>query len=239
MPLDPALRNHLRQQELSRTIPRRHPLLRKLKLDPEAHRARRETETLMPQHPGYRQVAGGPEMLARIYEEYPRLAQMPFRLIESNKPGKIEFYHPTETKDHPMPGWPVVELQADAPTGEWREKAVFGDMLHGMTDDPEWESMRREYEATMTPKQKERSRTRYETHRREFGEERPYEQWFEASDLDAPIRAWMAPDENSVLGKEGSWPNAANPMDTPKKHQELFSKMHDYLRRPPADVGSF
>ena len=30
MPLDPALRNHLRQQELSRTAPKQHPLLRQL-----------------------------------------------------------------------------------------------------------------------------------------------------------------------------------------------------------------
>ncbi len=193
----------------------------------------------MPQHPGYRQPFGGPELLAEIYEEYPRLTQFPFRLVESNKPGKIEFYHPTESKDHPMPGWPVVELQRDAPKGELLKGAVFGDMLHGMVDDPEWGKMRQEYRATMTPEQKARSRRRYKYYQENFGEQRSYEKWFEASDLDAPIRAWMSPDENSLAGRKGSWPHAGNPMDTPEQHQELFTRMHDYLRRPPDDRGSF
>ncbi len=194
----------------------------------------------MPQHPGYRQPFGGPELLAEIYQEYPRLAQIPFRLVESNKPGTIEFYNEQETKDHPMPGWPVVEYQRDMPTDpELRKRYTFGDMLHGMTKDEGWRKMRQIYKETMTPTQKKQSRRRYKYHQENFGEKRPYEKWFEASDLDAPIRAWMAPDENSLAGRKGSWPHAGNPMDTPKEHQELFTKMHDYLRRPPADVGSF
>ena len=178
-------------------------------------------------------------MLARIYQEYPRLTQFPYRLVESNKPGKIEFYHPQETQNHPMPGWPVVELQRDAPTGEWREKAVFGDMMHYMTEDPEWEKMRRQYEATMTPKQKEQSRKRYDWYVENNDEQRPYEKWFEVSDLDAPIRAWMAPDERSASGGEDTWPTPAYPGDTPKEHQDLFNKMHEYLKTAPADRGSF
>jgi len=67
--------------------------------------------------------------------------------------GDIEFFSPTQEKitygedrvrDHPSPGKYAVLLNPDKmpPSHDKRYEAVLGDMLHGMSDDPEFAALK-------------------------------------------------------------------------------------------------
>jgi len=156
------------------------------------------------QIPGMAAVLQAPtpidSVLKKVYSKYPILEQFGFEIVdsrnrESEHGGKLEFYHPLESRS-PNPGVPTIELFSGI-KGENLPTAVFGDMLHYLPDVmPEFEQKRRQFENTITDRQHAVDRKAYQRAVRD-GETRPFPKWFETSRLDAYIRGSLAPDRDN------------------------------------------
>ena len=153
-------------------------------------------------------------LLASVYERAPRMRQYGFKTKDSrdkyavlpggeeSRHGRLEFYAPDETgppggnHGNPYPGHPTVELFK--PLTDYNEdvtQSILGDMLHHLPAvDPEFAAFRQEFRSTLTDEQKEVDKRAYDRAVTQFGENRPFERWFEMNRLDGYIRGLLYPD---------------------------------------------
>jgi hypothetical protein len=160
-----------------------------------------------------------------IFAEYPALKDWGVSVIDSRgregAQGYLEFYHPDESSS-PNPGVPTIELLSPELKGQFLTSAIFGDMLHYAPDvNPGFSRLREQFRKTITPKQLEVDRRAYERAKRDYGEDRPFDRWFDVSRLDAYIRGYLAPDPNN------DWAGAYTP-----EQEGLMERMRTSLRDP-------
>lgn len=148
--------------------------------------------------------------LLNVLQQYPRLQQSQWGIVDrtlGNHHGQLEFRHPDEP-DNPYPGVPTVEVYNPNLKGKWLEQAIFGDMLHYMPEaDKNFNAMRQDFFGLLTPEQNILNRKTYHDakspklmgHKNNwyYGENRPYDKWFDLSRGDAWIRGILAPDERN------------------------------------------
>lgn len=172
------------------------------------------------------------QILADVFKQYPKLAVgndptktklliAPLERIAAAKTagsGRLEYWPPLEegTTDfkHPAPGNTAIEVYdsklRDNP--ELLKQAVFGDLLHGMRNDPEFDKYRQEFKGNFTPQSIAM-------------EQRQGNRSINDSRLDEYIRGYISPDENAEFlnaYKKGE------PIYS-QKQIELLNKMKEYL----------
>ena len=174
--------------------------------------------------------------LRSVYEKYPKLADMNFKVIDSRAVGMehprnlgggpLEFYPPDE-RDNPNKGYPTIELFNPDLKGKRLESALFGDMLHHLPDvNPKFNALREAFRRSMTAEQAGMDRNAFDRYVKE-GEDRTFEQWFEVSRLDAYLRGKLAPDERD------EWADVYTPAQN-----QLLMRMEEELRSgAPTVVG--
>ena len=166
------------------------------------------------------------DILQEIYKEYPQLGQYPFEVIDSRGKkspygGMIEFYPPDELYN-PIPGKPTLEVFDEGLKGESLKKAIFGDMLHYLPDvDPQFALVREELINSLTPEQLDIDKKAYERAVKEYGETRPFEDWFNINRKDAYLRGYLAPDSRD------EWKDAYTPQQT-----GILDFLQQYLKTP-------
>ena len=145
------------------------------------------------------------ETLDNIYTKYPRLKKyIPDIEIRKNlNPdwaygmGQLEFFPEGEIYS-PNPNKTVIEIYNPNLKGEWLEKAIFGDMLHGLPNkDPEFTALRSQFKDSLTDNQMILANEMYQ--RQESSGEHPpreFNKAFDVSILDGFIRGYIAPDEH-------------------------------------------
>jgi hypothetical protein len=159
-----------------------------------------------------------------VLERFPLLNGHDWSIVDSRstKPDderQLEFYSPDEP-DSPTPGRPTLEIFNPNLRGEALEHAIYGDMLHHLpTVDRTWSAMRDKLRQSLTPDQQAMDRRAYERDQRTYGEDRPYDEWHNASRLDAYIRGRLSPDAND------DWRDVY----TPDQHN-LLNQMEDHLQ---------
>jgi hypothetical protein len=154
--------------------------------------------------------------------------------------GGLEFWPPSEAGSadfpSPAPGKNVLEVydpkMAANPAG--LRQAVYGDLMHGMTADPNWANLRGQFMQNFTPE--------------EIARQQQHKTWWEDVNgskgpagnptYDAYIRGWIA-DEGG--GKQGQQESKGT-MYSPQQVQEL-QQMQDYLntgkaQQPVASKGA-
>src|SRR5437762_1202895 len=108
---------------------------------------------------------------------------------------QLEFYPPWEERN-PQRGKPFIEVYNRGLAGDELSNAIAGDMLHYLAAidprtqtpiDPAWRNLRSAFARTITPEQAEIDRRAYEASR----DPRPFDQWHDASRLDAYIRGLL------------------------------------------------
>jgi len=175
--------------------------------------------------------AGLTKEVASIKTRYPALKGIGYVASwgssRTSNGGQLEFFHPLERGGpggqgaNPLPGVPFIEVYNRNLRGEWLERAIFGDMLHYLPEvDPKFNRMREEFRKTLTPEQNKMDQTAYKN-RKAGGENRSYDEWFEASQLDAYLRGYLAPDERN------DWRNAYTPTQ-----RDLLERMRTHLETP-------
>ena len=166
------------------------------------------------------------DILKQIYQEYPKLSQYPFEIIDSRGKtspygGVIEFYSPNE-KYNPRPGKPTVEIFDKNLKGEALKKAIFGDMLHYLPEvDPQFAKSRSDLVKSLTPEQLAIDKKAYDTAVQKYGEKRPFTDWFAINRQDAYLRGYLAPDAND------EWKDAYTPNQI-----EVLKNLQQYLKTP-------
>jgi len=142
--------------------------------------------------------------------------------------GGLEFWSSTEQGDkdypHPSPGKNVLEVYSDNlknnPTA--LKQAVYGDLMHGMTSDSYWKSLRDEYMKSFTPQETKRQAE----HKTWWDDVNGSKGSVGDATYDAYIRGWIA-DEGG--GKSSGQKESENTMYSPKQLQ-LMQKMEEYLK---------
>jgi hypothetical protein len=157
--------------------------------------------------------------LRSILQDYPALRGQPWSVGYGDKAkygGALEFFPPDES-ENPRSGKAYVEVyDRDRPT---LKNDIFGDMLHYLPRvDPNFADMRKQYAASRTPAQERMDREAYAMDQRDYGESRPFDQWFDQSRLDAHVRGKLA----------RQWPDN---IYTPQQN-DILQRMQDYLRTP-------
>ena len=145
--------------------------------------------------------------MERVYQKYPILKKHGIEARrgrpEQGRGRRLEFYPPEESRN-PMPGIPLIEVYDPQLKGPALERALFGDALHYLKDvDPEFQKYRNLFRESLTPEQRAGSRRRYNYYRKHGDppESRPYDKWFEISDLDQFLGGYLAPaDRNEWEG---------------------------------------
>lgn len=157
------------------------------------------------------------------------MSGLPFKVIDSrnnllgvNKHGgSIEFYPPDELYN-PAPGNATIEVFDPGLQGEALERAVFGDMLHYMPmANEEFSNLRDKFADTITDEQSAIDKRAYKRSQDMFGENRPYQDWFDISRLDAYIRGYLAPDDRN------EWAEVYTP-----EQIKILDQMKNILARP-------
>lgn len=147
------------------------------------------------------------KLLDTLGKNYPRLKGVDLRVVQgypqdNEGGGYLEFYPRGESRS-PIPGKNVISF-FDPSVLEDEARAnqmLFGDTLHLLPYiDPEFSRLRRQYDKTFSKSQKLRE---YQEAQARFKEERPIDQWWDVSRLDAHIRGWLAKqwDRNDEYGK--------------------------------------
>jgi hypothetical protein len=157
--------------------------------------------------------------------QYPKLEGLGFQAgFDPDRSGKVEFYPPGEggSPQDPRPE----QAPMDTPYISVRQpkyinpNVYFGEALHYLPKvDPYFSRLREAFRESLTPEQLEQSRKRYNWYAQNHGESRPYDKWFEISDLDAFIRGYLAPDERN------EWAGSYTP-----KQEMLMNSMKSYLK---------
>jgi len=178
-------------------------------------------------------------VLQQVLKQYPGMAknfnaQNTFGVLASGdraqrglkERGGLEFWPPTEqgTADFPSPAPGKNVLEVYDPKLEANpvdlKRAVYGDLMHGMTADPNWNSLRTQFMQGFTPQEQQR--------------QQQHQTWWDDVNgskgpagnptYDAYIRGWLA-DEGG--GKQGQQESGGT-MYSPQQIQEL-KQMQDYL----------
>ena len=137
--------------------------------------------------------------LDSFVEQYPAFKGLGIQAGMGTNPnavGPVEFFSPDETgtPESPRPsaapmGVPYVDIYDPSFV---KESTFLGEGLHYLHRvDPRFNALREKFRESLTPEQLLWSRKRHKT----YGDKRPYEKFFEVSDLDAMIRGYLAPDE--------------------------------------------
>ena len=140
--------------------------------------------------------------------------------------GGLEFWPPTEkgTSDFPSPAPGKNVLEVYDPKLESNpdalKQAVYGDLMHGMASDPNWNSLRTQFMQGFTPQEQQR--------------QQQHQTWWDDVNgskgpagnpaYDAYIRGWLA---NEGGGKQGQQESGGT-MYSPAQLQEL-NQMQEYL----------
>jgi len=163
--------------------------------------------------------------LNNVLTQYPKLKASKYNIIDSRgkqkpdqgpKGGQLEFY-PADEAYNPMPGNPTIEVFNPNLRGKQLETAIFGDLLHHAPNIIQgWQPLRQMFSRTITPEQLAIDRRAYQQAQQDYGENRPFENWFMGSRLDAYIRGALAPDERN------EWASTYTPQQ---------KKILDYMRQ--------
>lgn len=168
------------------------------------------------------------KLLDTLGKNYPRLKGVDMRVVrgypqDNEGGGYLEFYPKGEPRS-PIPGKNVISF-FDPSVLEDEARAnqmLFGDTLHLLPYiDPEFSRLRRQYDKTFSKSQKLRE---YQEAQARFKEERPIDQWWDVSRLDAHIRGWLAKqwDRNDEYGKY-----VYN-----NKRRKILKQMEELLKKP-------
>jgi hypothetical protein len=187
-------------------------------------------------------VTGDPAIMAvlqQVFKQYPGMAknfnaQNTLGVLASGdraqrgfkERGGLEFWPPAEkgTADFPSPAPgknvlevydPKLENSPDA-----LKQAVYGDLMHGMTADPNWNNLRTQFMQNFTPQEQQRQ----QQHQTWWDDVNGSKDPAGNPTYDAYIRGWLA-DEGG--GKQGQQESKGT-MYSPQQLQEL-NQMQDYL----------
>lgn len=170
-----------------------------------------------------------------IAREYPRLAPVLKEAIVRRSdrhanagPGHLEFF-PAWEQHNPYPGKVAIEVYDKELQGEWLKSAVAGDMLHhfggtdekGQPNDPHFFDLKQAFFKTITPDQLAIDERAYKR-AKAFGDHRSFEEWMDASRIDAYIRGYLFPDKNDEWRKSDTYS---------EKQKEILEQMRSYLKR--------
>jgi hypothetical protein len=165
----------------------------------------------------------------QVLNEYPRIGNWGIEVgrgpqARNTGGGHVEFYPPDEAYN-PRPGKPYIEVYNNKAKGDELKGLLFGDALHyAHKADPKFNEYREQFRQALSPEQRALSQRRYRDYsnpqsKHYNGENRPYDDWFEQSDLDAIIRGYLA----------NQWPaEVYHP-----KERVLLDSMRGYLRQKP------
>tara|TARA_B100000287_G_scaffold47745_1_gene42541 strand:- start:1164 stop:1760 length:597 start_codon:yes stop_codon:yes gene_type:complete len=167
------------------------------------------------------------KLLDTLGKNYPRLKGLDMRVVQgypqdNEGGGYLEFYPKKESRS-PIPGKNVISF-FDPSVLEDEARAnqmLFGDTLHLLPYiDPEFSRLRRQYDKTVPQSQKIREYKEAQSR----GENRPLDQWWEVSRLDAHIRGWLAKqwDREDEYGRY---------LFTDKR-RKILKQMEELLKKP-------
>jgi hypothetical protein len=160
----------------------------------------------------------------QLFKRIPKLRGLGFNVVDSrgtsrdNRFGRYEFFQPGETRNHPNPGKPTVEIyQGQDLLRLGRD--LFGEALHFAPKAiPEFKRLRQKYKSSLTPEQKAVDQRAYKHLVDNFGETRSFDKWFDVSRLDAHIRGFLSPDDRD------EWRDSYS-----KEQLEIFKRMTEAL----------
>ena len=140
----------------------------------------------------------------RALQEYPYLADKNISFINTPNPKEsrmLEFYAPDEpgSPDFPRPKeLPMGTVGLQVFSNKVRPMDVVADYVshHGVKADPKLKEIYNEFENSIDP---ELLKQRYDFHKKEYGEKRPFEQWKEMTGVPELFRGytfkqWENPD---------------------------------------------
>ena len=190
----------------------------------------------------YQRYEGGGEVAqepapSNLYEQakqlYPILNKYPVGYTENiDRPGFMESYPVGEegTPDHPRPAaLPIDQFGVEVFGTDSKPKDVMADITFHYLDkvDPVVHRTTTDFINSMTPKQHEILLEQYEWAKKNRGEERPFEQWTEASGLPGWMRGYMFK----------QWePEFTDKVYTPEQ-RKMFDELNQYLQTPPSNTG--
>jgi hypothetical protein len=171
-----------------------------------------------------------PRLLEKAREEYPVLRNVDVDYKYSpqqdlEKYGKLEFFPSDEpgSPERPRPkefpvGRPLVEVY-DPKT---RPIDILGDIAsHYMIEqDPRVQGYYSQFQKSLLPGQYDRLRSQYQFAQKNFGEERPYEQWYERTGLPGYFRGYPFQ----------QWPEDFNETAYTPEQRQLLDEMMQYFR---------
>jgi hypothetical protein len=196
-------------------------------------------QVITPQQPG--QVLPA-DVLNQVLEEYKGLAKVhnsdntqvifadPERTQKAHQMmGQVglEYWPSTEsgTKDwaHPSKGKNVLEIYADdlKNNPDKLKQAVYGDLMHGMVNDPYYAKLRDEFKNNFTPQEKRRILAR-----KSWWEDANNGKVNSTAATDAYIRGWLGSDSDSA--REGQKKSGGSMYS--KKQLEILKKMENYIK---------
>lgn len=182
----------------------------------------------------------GTPVLQEVLKEYPGLAKtfntgnttVVFATGDRSRRGLrerggLEYWSSTEkgTADFPSPapGKNVLEIYSDElkKNPKALKLAIYGDLMHGMSNDPYWKGLREQFMQSFTPQELKRQAQHQTWWNDVNGSKEP----LGAPTYDAYIRGWIA---NEGEGKKGQ-AESGNTMYSPKQIH-ILQQMQDYLR---------
>jgi hypothetical protein len=167
--------------------------------------------------------------MSQAAQEFPILRDLSVGYKESFGKGQgyLEFWPADETgtSDAPRPQeFPMGTVGVEVYDPKTRPIDIMGDVAshHLIQTDPYVKKAYEVFETSLTGDQRARLQDQYEYARRNEGERRPFNEWYEHSGLPGYFRGYAF----------DQWENAAE-LYTPDQRQ-LFDNMMDYLRKPRA-----
>ena len=141
--------------------------------------------------------------------------------------GGLEFWSPSDKGDpdypSPAPGKNVLEIYSDdlKKNPVALKQAIYGDLMHGMSSDPYWNSLRTQFMQNFTPQELKRQ----DQHKTWWDDVNGDRNTRGNPTYDAYIRGWITNEGNGKAGQKES----GNTMYSPKQLQ-LMQKMEEYLK---------
>jgi len=168
-----------------------------------------------------------PMLLEAAKKEYPILNQydIGYKYSPKQDSGYLEFFPADEpgSPERPRPkefpvGRPLVEVY-DPKT---RPIDILGDIAsHYMIEqDPRVQGYYSQFQKSLLPGQYDRLRSQYQFAQKNFGEERPYEQWYERTGLPGYFRGYPFQ----------QWPQEFNETAYTPEQRQLLDEMMQYFR---------
>jgi len=168
-----------------------------------------------------------PQFLGKAQEEFPRLRNLDIDYKFTPKEGRgfLEFYPPDEpgSPEYPRPKeLPMGRLGIEIYDPKTRPIDIAGDIAsHWLIyNDPKMIDYYGKFRESITPEQQQRLQRQYEFSRKNYGENRPYQEWEEISGMPGyfrgyPFQQW-SPEENDEAYTPGQ--------------RALLDEMMKYLR---------